>query len=111
MDYLKRQILTEVTQEIKKRSISKCNASNTTDIISSIKSDIQTLESEINILRSELQEKNALVKSLVTSYMLHENVETNPRIRPSKIIGATEFCSSCQVSNSDYVIDFHINHE
>ena len=111
MDYLKRQILTEVTLEIKKRSISKCNASNTPDIISSIKSDIQTLESEINILRSELQEKNALVKSMVTSYMLHENVETNPRIRPSKITGATEFCSSCQVSNSDDVIDFHINHE
>ena len=101
----------EVTQEMKKRSISKCNASNTPDIISSIKSHIQTLESEINILRSELQEKNALVKSLVTSYMLHENVETNPRISPSKIIGATEFCSSCQVSNSHDVIDFHINHE
>ena len=110
MDYLKRQILMEVTQEMKKRSISKCNASNTPDIISSIKSHIQTLESEINILRSELQEKNALVKSLVTSYMLHENVETNPRISPSKIIGATEFCSSGQVSNSDDVIDFHINY-
>ena len=91
MDYLKRQILTEVTQEIKKRSISKCNASNTPDIISSLKSHIQTLESEINILRSELQEKNALIKSLVTSYMLHENVETNPRISPSKIIGLQSF--------------------
>ena len=40
--------------------------------------------------------------------MLHENVhvpykkiETNPRIKPSKVIGATEFCSSGQVSNSD----------
>ena len=49
--------------------------------------------------------------------MLHENahvpyknVETNPRIKPSKIIGATEFCSSGQVSNSDDVIDFHINY-
>ena len=50
--------------------------------------------------------------------MLHENVhvpyknvETNPRISPSKIIGATEFCSSGQVSNSGDVTDFHINYE
>ena len=50
--------------------------------------------------------------------MLHENVhvpyknfEMNPRISPSKIIGATEFCSSGQVSNSDDVTDFHINYE
>ena len=65
-----------------------------------------------------MQEKSALVKSLVTSYILHENVlvpyknvETNPRISPSKIIGATEFCSSGQVSNSNDVADFHINYE
>ena len=31
---------------------------------------MQSLESEINFLRSELQEENALVKSLVT-FMLH----------------------------------------
>ena len=79
---------------------------------------MQSLESEINFLRSELQEKNTLVKSLVTSHMLHENVhvpyknvETNPCISPSKIIGATEFCSSGQVSNSDDVTDFHIKYE
>ena len=35
----------------------------------------------------------------------------NPRIIPSKIIGATEFCSSGQVSNSDDVTDFQINYE
>ena len=113
LDYLKRQVLTEVTQEI-----SKCNTSSTPDIISSLKSHIQTLESEINFLRTELQEKDALVKSLVTSHMLHKNVhvsyknvETNPRISPSIIIGATESCSSGQVFNSDDVIDFHINYE
>ena len=109
--------MAEVTQEIKKCNISKCNTSSTPDIISSLKSHIQTFESEINFLSSELQEKNALVKSLVTSHMLHENVpfmlhikknvETNPHISPNKIIGATEFCSSGQVSNSDDVIDFH----
>ena len=49
--------------------------------------------------------------------MLHENVhvpykngEANPPIKPSKIIGATEFCSSSQVSSSDDVNDFHINY-
>ena len=48
--------------------------------------------------------------------MLHENVlvpyknvETIPRIRPSKIIGTTKVYSSGQVSNSDDVTDFHIN--
>ena len=71
LDYLKRQILTEVTQEIKDCNVSKCNTSSTPDIISSLKSHIQTLENEINFLRSELQEKIALVKSLVTSHMLH----------------------------------------
>ena len=51
--------------------------------------------------------------------MLHENVhvpykknvETNPRISRSKIIGTTEFCSSGQASKSDDVIDFHINYQ
>ena len=50
--------------------------------------------------------------------MLHENlhvpyknVETNPRISPAEIIGATEFCSSGQVSNSDDVTDFHIHYD
>ena len=74
LDYLKHQILKEVTQEIKKCSISKCNTSSTPDIVSSLKSHIQALESEINFLRSELQEKDALAKSLVTSHMSHEKV-------------------------------------
>ena len=57
LDYLKRQILTEVTQEIKTCNISKCNTTSTPDIISSLKSHIQTLESEANFLRSKLKEK------------------------------------------------------
>ena len=52
LDYLKRQILTEVTQEIKKCNISKCNTPSTTDIIPCLKFRIQSLESEINFLRS-----------------------------------------------------------
>ena len=118
LDHLKRQILTEVlTQEIKNSNISKCNTSSTPNVISSLKCHIQALESGIHFVRSELQ-KNALVKSLVTSNMLYENVhityenvEKNPRISPSKIIGTSKFCSSDQVSNSDDVIDFHINYE
>ena len=51
--------------------------------------------------------------------MLHENihvpyekiVERNSHISPRKIIGATEFCLSGQVSNSDHIIDFHINYQ
>ena len=66
-----------------------------------------------------MQGENTLAKSLVTSHMLHENVhvpykknvETNPRISRSKIIGATEFGPSGQVSNSDDVINFHINYQ
>ena len=49
--------------------------------------------------------------------MLHENIhvpykngQTNPRISPRKIIVTTEIDSSGQVSNSDYLIDFHINY-
>ena len=60
LDYLKRQILTEVTQEIKKCNTSKCNTSSTADIISSLKCHIQTLQSEINFLRSELQKKKKM---------------------------------------------------
>ena len=113
LHYLKCQILTEVTQEIKKCNISKCNTSSTTDIISSLKSHVHTLESEINFLRRESQEKNASVKSLVASRKLHEkarvpykNDESNPRISPSKVIDTTEFCSCGQVSNNDGVINF-----
>ena len=61
LHYLKRPILTEVTQEIKKCDISKFNTSSTPiidiDFIYSLKSHIQTLQSEINFLRRELLEK------------------------------------------------------
>ena len=43
--------------------------------------------------------------------MLHINVEPNPRISPRKTIDATVFCSSGQISNSDDLIDFHVNYE
>ena len=43
--------------------------------------------------------------------MFHINVDTNPRISPSTILGTTKSCSFGQVSNSDDVIDFHTNDE
>ena len=51
LDYLKRQILTEVTPKVKRYNISKCNTSSTPDIVSSLKSHIQTFESQINFHR------------------------------------------------------------
>ena len=78
-------------------NVSKCNASNTPDITCSLKSYIQTPEREINFLRSELQAKNAFVKSLVTSdiffesvHVSYKNVETNPCNSSRKIISTTE---------------------
>ena len=53
LDYIKRQILAEVIQEIKRYNTSKGNTSSTPDIISTLKSHIQTFASEINFLRSE----------------------------------------------------------
>ena len=57
LDHLKHQIFTEAIQEIKKCSISKCNTSSTPNVICSLKSQIETLESEVNFLRSELHRK------------------------------------------------------
>ena len=57
LDYLKRQILTEVTQETKNCNISKCNTPSTPDITSSLKSHVQSLESEINFLRRNCKKK------------------------------------------------------
>ena len=101
--------MTEVTQEIKKKcNTSKCNTSSTPDIIHSLKSHTQIRERKINFLRSELQEKTAVVQSLVTSHMLHgnvhvpyKNVHTNPHISSSKIIGPAKFFSSSQVSKKN----------
>ena len=43
--------------------------------------------------------------------MFHINVDTNPRISPSTIIGTTKSCSFGQASNINDVIDFHTNDE
>ena len=53
LDHLKRQTLTEVTQETKEYNISRSNTSSTPDTICSLKCHMQTLESEINFNRSK----------------------------------------------------------
>lgn len=67
----------------------------------SLKLQTQILEIDINFLRSELQEKNVLIKYLLTSHMFHENVhvpnqnvEINPCISSRKIVlnGNVEIC-------------------
>ena len=65
LDLLKKQIITEFTEEFK-----HCN--KTVDLSSTIpllKSQIQSLESEVQFLREELKQKNIFVKSLVTAHV------------------------------------------
>ena len=70
----------------------------------------------VKLISYEANYKKIIFGKISGKHMLHENVlvpyknvETIPRIRPSKIIGTTKVYSSGQVSNSDDVIDFHIN--
>ena len=66
LNHLRRQILKEVTQnvdeKIKSHKLDKTNTSGTTALL---KTHIQTLVSKIYFLRSELQEKNVIIKSLI----------------------------------------------
>ena len=54
LDHLQRQIVAELTQEIRKCNISRCNTSNTSDNIFSLKSNVKTPECEINLLSRDL---------------------------------------------------------
>ena len=49
----------------------KNKAAGTYDVVSALRSQIETLESEIYFLRGEIKEKNTLIKSLITPYMSH----------------------------------------
>ena len=65
LDHLKKQIITEVTEEVK-----HCNKPvDLSGTIPLLKSQIQSLESEVQFLREELKEKMFLVKSLVTAHV------------------------------------------
>ena len=63
---LRRQILKEVTQNVgEKINSHKLDKANTSDTSALLKTHIQTLVNEIYFLRSELQEKNVIIKSLI----------------------------------------------
>ena len=66
LNHLRRQILKEVTQNVDKKINShKLDKTNTSDTTALLKTHIQTLVSEIYFLRSELHEKNVIIKSLI----------------------------------------------
>ena len=66
LNHLRRQILKEVTQNVDEKINShKLDKTNTSDTTTLLKTHIQTLVSEIYFLRSELQEKNVIIKSLI----------------------------------------------
>ena len=66
LNHLRRQVLKEVTQNVdEKISSNKLDKTNTSDTTTLLKTYIKTLVSEIYFLRSELQEKNVIIKSLI----------------------------------------------
>ena len=66
LNHLRRQILKEVTQSVDKKINShKLDKTNTSDTTALRKTHIETLVSEIYFLRSELQGKNVIIKSLI----------------------------------------------
>ena len=69
--HLKNQIMKEVSKELEnfRREI-KQNSTGAHEIISSLTSQIETLQSEVYFLRDELKERNTLIKSLITPYTL-----------------------------------------
>ena len=69
--HLKNQIMKEVSKEREnyRREI-KRNSQEAYEAISSLMSQIKTLQSEVHFLRDKLKQKNALIKSLMAAYTL-----------------------------------------
>ena len=69
--HLKNQIMKKVSKEREnfRREI-KRNSTEAHEVISSLTSQIETLQSEVYFLRDELKERNTLIKSLITPYTL-----------------------------------------
>ena len=70
LTHLKNQIINEISIENCENK-SKSNAACTYDVISTPRSQIESLESEIYFLRGEIKQKNTLIKSLITPYTPH----------------------------------------
>ena len=73
LDHLKNQIIEELTKGYESNKNKTIDKSPNTDIISTLRSQIVTLESEIYFLRGELKEKNTLIKTLVLPYTSKKN--------------------------------------
>ena len=65
--HLKNQIINEISKENCKNKL-KNKAAGTCDVVSALRSQIETLESEIYFRRGEIKEKNTLIKSLIARY-------------------------------------------
>ena len=102
--------------------------SSTYDVISTLWSQVESLESEIYFLRGEIKEKNTLIKSLITPYTPHAehtkqqiNKEQRNTSKASSTIKAKEnFSNSKETSVTDKnvtsketpatdYIDFHVD--
>ena len=74
-----------------------------------LRSQIETLESEIYFLRGEIKEKNTLIKPLITPYMPHAehtNQQTNKKQRNTNKVSSTikskeNFSNSKETSPTD----------
>ena len=108
LTHLKNQIINEISKENCQNKL-KNKAAGTYDIASALRSQIETLESEIYFLRGEIKEKNTLIKSLITPYTSHAehtkqqiNKEKRNTNKASSTIKAKEnFSNSKETSQTD----------
>ena len=68
--HLKNQIINEISKENCENKL-KNKAACIYDVILALRSQIETLESEIYFLQGEIKEKSTLIKSLITPYTPH----------------------------------------
>ena len=106
--HLKNQIIYEISKENCKNKL-KNKAACIYDVISALRPQIETLESEIYFLQGEIKEKNTLIKSLITPYTPHAehskqlfNKEQRNTSKARSTIKAKEnFSSSKETSQTD----------
>ena len=106
--HLKNQIINEISKENCENKL-KNKAAGTYDVVSALRSQIETPESEIYFLRGEIKEKNNLIKSLITpdtSHAEHTKQQINKEKRntnkvSSPIKANENFSNSKETSQTD----------
>ena len=88
---MKNKVINEISKENCKNKL-KNEAAGTYDVVSALRSQIETLESEIYFLRAEIKEKNTLIKSLIARYT------SDAEHKNSKLIKNKETLTKQQVS-------------